>query len=279
MRKKGFTLIEVLVVIAIIGILSSVVFAAVGSQREAARIAAGKKFDAELKHSIGSEMLGWWPLDECSGTVAKDASGFAVPATLTGAVTWDTDTPFGSGCSLAFAASSYTTAGGAGGNLAVPLGGARTFSAWFRSNGANGANQTILWKHGCGIGWYILLYANGRAGGNFSTGTGCSGLTNDAVTSYESFMDGRWHFIAFGIDRINGKLTLYVDGKVVATNTANTTGNAVDSSSFKIGNQWDFTSYFNGSIDDARAYGTSLGVAEIEKLYAEGYARHLARRL
>lgn len=52
LNKKGFTLVELLLVIAIIGILAAVLFVSLGSQRERARITAFKEQMRALVPSV-----------------------------------------------------------------------------------------------------------------------------------------------------------------------------------------------------------------------------------
>lgn len=77
MRKSGFTVIEVLVVIAIIGVLSSYVLASLNNARENAQIATAQ---AQLKefHRAIAEMsgdTGEWPGHQAVDTVDSGAGG------------------------------------------------------------------------------------------------------------------------------------------------------------------------------------------------------------
>jgi prepilin-type N-terminal cleavage/methylation domain-containing protein len=102
MIRKAFTLVELLVVISIIGLLSSIAVVSMGSSREKARLASGQQFAASVDHAVGDQIVGQWNFDECSGTVANDTSGNGNNGAFVGSPTWSTNTPSGKGCSLNF---------------------------------------------------------------------------------------------------------------------------------------------------------------------------------
>lgn len=78
--KGGFTLIELMVVISIIGMMSSIVFASLNSARDKGVIAAGQSFSRSLYTARGADALVYLNFDEGTG-IAKDTSGFGNDAT------------------------------------------------------------------------------------------------------------------------------------------------------------------------------------------------------
>jgi prepilin-type N-terminal cleavage/methylation domain-containing protein len=271
--KSGFTLLELLVVIAIIGLLSAVVVASLNSSRTKANIAAGKQLDSTLGRSLGDQLLGTWFFDDCSGAAAKDSSGNNWTSTIIGSTIWDVDTPYNRGCSIRFSSGSYVQIDtNVGSTFSVQPNTARTFSAWFKSIGTTGTNQTIIWKNGGCVGWDVVLRNTGNVFGTFTT-PGCGGSQSYSVTSTGTYNDGNWHQVAISVDRINGVLTLYIDGKSIGSTGLDTTSTG-SGGSFLVGNDWDFTQYFDGNIDEVRAYGSVLSLAQINRLYQEGVSTH-----
>ena len=75
-HTRGFTLVELLTVVSIIGLLSSVVFASLENSRAQARFAGGKVQDHSMVSGPLAESIdGNWGFDESSGSVLQESAG------------------------------------------------------------------------------------------------------------------------------------------------------------------------------------------------------------
>jgi prepilin-type N-terminal cleavage/methylation domain-containing protein len=73
--KQSFTLVEILVVIVIIGILSSFIFFTINDSVEKASIAKSKMFSESIRNNLLLNLVSEWKLDEGSGTATNDSWG------------------------------------------------------------------------------------------------------------------------------------------------------------------------------------------------------------
>jgi prepilin-type N-terminal cleavage/methylation domain-containing protein len=72
--KQSFTLVEILVVIVIIGILSSFIFFTINDSVEKANIAKSKMFSESIRNNLLLNLVGEWDFDD-SSSLGKDTWG------------------------------------------------------------------------------------------------------------------------------------------------------------------------------------------------------------
>jgi prepilin-type N-terminal cleavage/methylation domain-containing protein len=205
-KQTGFTIVELLIVIVVIGILAAITIVAYNGIQDRARLSAGLSFESQLRQKYFVEMTGMWDFDECSGTTVKNASDTNTTDTITGTGAWLTDTPSGKGCAIRFNGTDtrIETQAKLGAQYYVK-------AAWVRITAASCGSYNIISQAASG-GAQAALYAPScrpNAGHNGSWGT---------VASSQAINDGKWHYVA--LEWVGGTLKLYVDGAVVSTATS-----------------------------------------------------------
>lgn len=277
-RSKGFTLIEIIVVISIISFLSSIVYSAANRAREKGRLEAGKYFDAQVMHVAGDQVLLNWDFDDCGNsgaTTAKDKSAFSNDGTLTNGPVWNSsDTPSGAGCSVAFdGVNDYIISSK---NLGISGDATFTMCAWIKGTGAT---------------WSTVSNDYPSFMGNNTTGISNQGLSftvNGGRPAVDFWANrfratnaltlGKWYYVC-GVKSpglISTMTKLYIDGAQVSGAVEGTDGSPNIADAPAVAGRLDGTRWFTGLIDEPRFYAKLLVGSEIEKLYLAGLERHLA---
>jgi prepilin-type N-terminal cleavage/methylation domain-containing protein len=88
-KDKAFTLVELLVVVAVLALLASIVFSNLTGAREQAKISNALSFQSNMHNLLGADLVGWWNFDEDTGNIAKDSSGYGNDGTIVGATRVD----------------------------------------------------------------------------------------------------------------------------------------------------------------------------------------------
>ncbi len=263
MKRSAFTLIELLVVIAIIGLLSTIAVVSLVTARDKGKIAAGQSFDQSLRNGLGDQLVGEWLFNECSGNTASDASGNGNTATWSGGAGWSTsNAPGNTGCSANFSGSNYLSS-----TLNLQATNA-TFTTWIYPTSTTGYN-TILSK--------LAQYEYRIHDGNLESLMSCAGVG----WSYSLYLTGpqipanSWSMVALSINSVNQTMKLFFNGHEVGK-TATCTITAYNSVTLAIGSYSPIAlgDPFHGNIDDTRVYSSTLSLAQIKKMYAEGLRSH-----
>lgn len=255
-EENGFTLIELMVVISIIGMLSSVVFASLSAARDKANVAAGDIFARHTDDAYGLDALGIWNFDGDT----FDSSGNNRNGVISGASSYSTDHRNVANKALVFNGSNtYVDFG------SISVANDITVAMWVYSTNFS-QNGYLIGRNPVNTQWGLFLESSSgivwRSGASLDLLSTCSAPSNNS-----------WHHIAATQSGL--KYAIYIDGRLCKSGTRSlpiaNTGTSV-----QIGVYSGSGYPFSGKIDEARLYSQSLVASDIEKLYAEGYSRHVA---
>lgn len=215
--------------------------------------------------------VGYWRLDELSGTVAADSSGAGHNGTYTGGVALGATGVIASNTAATFdGVNDYVTMGDVN---AYEFQSAFAVEFWAKYT-ATQPLAAIVGKMSAAInsGWAVFEYS-GQGYIQFYGVTGAGSLLWDFHTDL-AYNDGAWHHVVCawdGTTNANG-LKIYVDGVVVKTATALTGTPGTTSTPFAIGSFGALSSgFFGGTVDEVALY-TELSAARVLAHYNAGFA-------
>ncbi|MDR6550813.1 LamG-like jellyroll fold domain-containing protein [Paenibacillus qinlingensis] len=199
--------------------------------------------------------VGYWKLDETSGTVASDSSGNLLSGTLINGPVW---TAGKIGNSLDFD----------GANDEVDLGtptelqftGAMSLTAWVYIDSFANDGRIISKENGSNSrSWSLYLNAAGK--GVFQIATGATTSIN--VVTAGTLPVGQWVHLA-GVFEPGTALKLYVNGALSSSNLSSIPSTQYNNNQHVfIGRRPDFSNAFNGKIDEVYVFGCALTGTDI----------------
>lgn len=256
--ELGFTLLELLIVIAILGLLASVVMVQFPEAQRRARIAQAWSFSDGLRGALQMDMVGWWSLDgdaKDRWTDQKHGTVYGNPVWTEGIVNGALDFD-GSGDYIVHPTPDINPRRG-------------TLEAWVKPDVAYpwGLWQTHdsfsqNWYDWIAMFmWYGTFY--------FRMGNGSSCCANDVTFPSSIIVVGEWSHLVFTWGGTTMKA--YVNGKIVAQRTNAIFQSIVDPKS-RIG--CGHGRMMVGAIDEVRIYEEALPSSAIQQHYAEGLEQH-----
>lgn len=265
MKQKGFTLIELMVVISIISLLSSVIMASLNGARAKAVLAAEEEFQAGIDHTIRDQLVGEWLFNNSStqATQLADSSGFANNAVCAGSCTYMSTAGYNGQGAFNLNGSGYLSTG-----FGMASGGQGTINLWVNpsSIGTIGILQSS--NGGSNIGLLARMYSSGQLD---------VGVHSGGDITFNNFFStaGKWYMITIVWN--GSAITVYQNGTKM-TSSSNGVNTSVFIQNLGIGQGENGVGNFTGLIDDVRVYSTGYGLSEIERLYAGGLTKHLAMK-
>ena len=215
---------------------------------------------------LADGLLGWWKLDDGSGTVACDSSGTSNHGSVVGG-TWTTDGRI-DGAMTFDGTDDYVLTRPVVADLAQ-----YTVTTWFRTT-VEGACD--IYSEGYSGSYLQMLrvmvnrHSAGQIGFEHRPDTG--GL--DMARKYADVdgNDGEWHFVAV-VREGASVFHLYFDGDLKGSDTTHTVGTTtVDRASIGALSMQSIGAYFSGDIDDVRLYDRALAPDEVGLLHQRGLA-------
>ncbi|GMX58376.1 MAG: hypothetical protein MCSN_0300 [Candidatus Microsyncoccus archaeolyticus] len=276
--NKSFTLIEILIVIVVVGILSSFILVGMSSLTNNANIAKSKAFSGSLRDSLLMNLVGEWKLDEGSGQTISDSWG-PNSSFLGDDGTVETDDPtwLSSGCvsqnCLSF--DGVDDKVNCGNNSVFDITGSITIEGWAKFKSDASTYRGSIIGHSAA---YIL---------NFDpTGRLYFNLRNSADTwfcaTYSPILEmnffKNWHNYVGTWNKENGFRYLYIDGKLQNTPAScgiydlkTTNDNII------IGNVWGNWP-MPGYLDEIKIYKEFASISQIQENYYSGINKLFSKK-
>lgn len=277
---RGFTLIELMVVISIISMLSSIMISSLAGAKDRARVGASYQFASSVDNALGGAPLGWWDFGDCSGNTLTDRSGNRFDGDLLDGgnnggnkATWSTDIPYvNQTCSLVFDGTDKEVLVNTGQKSHT---GSFTVSVWVKpAVSAVGSVMSIVGsRNGSLFNSFDLKLENGTSV-HSDIGDGTNWLTTSALAPLK-YQVGRWYHIVLVVKPSSYRI--YTDGKVNVDNamTAGTPllygGSGTPKNQLKIGSNGGtlvLPEHFNGSITYFHLFNEAITERQVEQIYA-----------
>jgi prepilin-type N-terminal cleavage/methylation domain-containing protein len=270
--KRGFTLMELMVVISIIALLASVVLASLNTARRKGTVAAALKFEGYVTHTQGDRAVVWWKFNEGSGSTALDSSGFGnngaispVPTpSATPQVYYDSDISHTSkGTSLYFSGASGYVQAVLPASQATTNAAGYTMMAWIKPQNTGGT-QIFLSR-------FVTDFKFDTAG-NLSMRTWCSVCGTGSTLTAGKINYNEWTHVAAVLTSDNVQ-HIYVNGKEVGSQTDANLPVAVPGTWFMAGSgEWPAgtpSSFYKGNMDDVVFLNDAILASDVFKHYSE----------
>ena len=284
-EKNSFTLIEVLVVIAIIAILSSALFLYTKSTKEDAKIASALQLRNSISNVLGAYNVGAWKFEGATiNESGYDSSGYENNCNPTSPnnISYVSSVHNSLGKALKINNGYLLNCGNSASKSNLFPSNAITLEAWAKADSTPLANyRGIVTNKYHANNYGINLYMHQNNIGSSIGYTNPNGYR--LITTNWAPSANIWYHIVITYNSKNNKAILYVNGKIekeetlpagsyIRYNTNNyfAIGCRISNNTGNCGSASD---RFRGTIDDVKVYNESLVFAQVQEHYAEGLQR------
>ena len=273
---------EIKKVLGRFAILTCVVTAALGLGALAPfapRLALASTITKNTVSNLG--LVGYWPMDEATGTIVHDFSGNKNTGTLTNGPVW-----VAGKLSKALQFTSASTQKVLTTKVISPGTSSQSECAWIKPS----TMVTNIFQQSGNYGMPILSAISSYSGSELSLsllladGTSASNakptfIVDGSGTAFgaqinTNVVDGKWHHICGVRNSVGDTYKVYLDGSASASASYTLTAfqsnkNITTSVPYRIGADpgWTPAIYSNGTIDDVRIYNRALSATEVLALY------------
>jgi len=209
--------------------------------------------------SVGDEIIGWWALDEGTGSTAADSTAYGNDGTLVGSLTWTNDAER-SWCLDFSGDDNYVTIPN---ESFFDIIGNITVMAWMKDNYTDWRNLST-----------IIAMQKARRTNAMSFYVDVSGMPWDGIKAGVGIFDNQWHHVAGVYDGSNAYI--YIDGGQDSNSIACSGSMATNDWDVYIGEnsqsldggsngrEWD------GLLSNVRLYNYALTQSEVNDIYTGG---------
>ncbi len=271
--NKSFTLIEILIVIVVIGTISSFILIGTNSITNSANITKSKAFSNSLRNSLLINLKGEWNF-EGPTSIDQDATISDIQDTWGGNNTGITiygppkvkgENDCASEKCLAFNGSTdYVYCGTGGVSLDISSGESITLESWVKL-GSLGKLHTIIakWQP-----WIFFIGSNNKQYFYIR-----SGASDYGVYSNTALSSNKWYHLAVSYFRLERKAVFYLNGKTDGAPIFTVDINGETGSRFSIAGYGNVNTILNGLIDDIKIYNQGISSSVIKENYYSGLNR------
>jgi hypothetical protein len=265
--QKSFTLMEIMVIIAVIGILAAVFISRMPGASDRVNIAKGQAWSNSIRNSLTGGRVFEWNFDEGEGTTTADKTGTNTGTLINGPI-WKSGSNCVSGSCLEF--------DGSNDYVSVPdvpsleIAGNLTLSFWVKPDVLSNNFMPVATKN-YSKEWLIAVDVRGTA-------RAIAWRHGDGTVEYGTFdnvfTDGEiWYHIACSRTFSPKKLTCYKNGVKLGT-VPYVKDITNGKTPLTIGSGYSY--YYKGLIDEVRIYDSALPLSAIRKDYIAGLDQLLA---